>query len=67
MTGNARWQEAISENLASATVPGFKRTEVSFSSLASGFVPPGDAGSKIDPGMRYQLPNARGSTVFSAG
>ena len=67
MTGNARWQEAISENLASATVPGFKRTEVSFTSLASGFVPPGEAGSQIDPGMCYQLPNARGSTVFSAG
>jgi flagellar basal body rod protein FlgG len=67
MTGNARWQEAISENLAAATVPGFKRTEVAFSSLASGFVPPGDAGSQIDQGMRYQLPSARGSTVFSAG
>ncbi len=67
MTGNARWQEAISENLAAATVPGFKRTEVSFSSLASGFVPPGELGSQIDRGMRYQLPAARGSTAFTAG
>jgi flagellar basal body rod protein FlgG len=67
MTGNARWQEAISENLAAATVPGFKRTEVSFSSLAAGYVSPGEAGSQIERGMRYQLPSAQGSTAFSAG
>lgn len=67
MTGNARWQEAISENLAAATVPGFKRTEISFSSLASGFVPPSEGASQADRGMRYQLPAARGSTAFSPG
>ena len=67
MTGNARWQEAISENLAAATVPGFKRTEVSFSSLASGFVPPSEGASQMDRGMRYQLPAARSSTSFSRG
>lgn len=67
MTGNARWQEAISENLAAATVPGFKRTEVSFASLASGFVPPSEGASQMDRGMRYQLPAARGSTAFTPG
>lgn len=67
MTGNARWQEAISENLAATTVPGFKRTEISFSSLASGFVAPGETGSQIEQGMRYQLPNVRTSTAFSQG
>ena len=67
MTGNARWQEAISENLAATTVPGFKRTEISFSNLASGFVAPGETGSQIEQGMRYQLPSVRTSTAFSQG
>ena len=67
MTGNARWQEAISENLAASTVPGFKRTEVSFASMAAGYVPPSEGASPADRGMRYQLPAARGSTAFSRG
>jgi len=67
MMGNARWQEAISENLAASNVPGFKRTEVSFASLASGLVVPGESAAPSDRDMRYQLPAARGSTVFSRG
>jgi len=67
MTGNARWQEAISENLAASTVPGYKRTEVSFSSLAAGYVPPSEGSNPGQRGMRYQLPAARSSTAFSRG
>src|SRR5207245_1130113 len=30
MNANARWQEAISENLASSSIPGFKKQNLSF-------------------------------------
>ena len=31
-----RWQETIAENLASASVPGFKKQEVSFEAIQAG-------------------------------
>jgi flagellar basal body rod protein FlgG len=34
MNANSRWQEVISENLASASIPGFKHQDVSFQSVA---------------------------------
>ncbi|MEW6302725.1 MAG: flagellar hook-basal body protein [Verrucomicrobiota bacterium] len=34
MTANARWQDVIAGNLAAASVPGFKRQEISFASIA---------------------------------
>jgi flagellar basal body rod protein FlgG len=34
MNANSRWQEVISENLAAASVPGYKHQDVSFQSVA---------------------------------
>lgn len=73
MNANARWQEVISENLASSSIPGFKRQDLSFSAVQAGLMPqattsfaPGDlkyTGSKTDVAIEgagffeVQLPN----------
>jgi flagellar basal-body rod protein FlgF len=62
LTANARWQEAISENMSAAVVPGFKRTDVSFSSVAAGFMPNGTEGSQ-----QHMLPQGVARTVFAPG
>ncbi len=62
LSANARWQEVISENLSAASVPGFKRTEMSFASMESGLMPPDAA-----KGQKFVLPRASTSTVFSPG
>ena len=36
MNAQARWQELIAENLAASSVPGYRKQEVSFSSVAAG-------------------------------
>lgn len=36
MTANARWQEVVSENLAAASIPGYKKQELSFSAVEAG-------------------------------
>jgi flagellar basal-body rod protein FlgG len=38
LDATSRWQEAISENLASANVPGHKRHEVSFGTIQAGMI-----------------------------
>lgn len=62
LSANARWQEVISENLASASVPGFKRTEMSFTSFEVGLMPK-EAGRDL----KYTLPRAATATVFTPG
>lgn len=39
MNAQARWQEVITENLASGAVPGFRKQDVSFSAMAAGTMP----------------------------
>jgi flagellar basal-body rod protein FlgF len=64
LDGYSKWQEIIAENLASASVPGFKRRDISFSSLqgaaAAGAIsgtpamPAAQAVTSFRPGdMRY--------------
>lgn len=38
LSANARWQDVISQNLASASVPGFKKQELSFSAIQAGLM-----------------------------
>ena len=62
LNANARWQETIAENLASSSVPGFKRQELSFGALKAGVMPaPGPNGRAL------LLPQASQSTNFEAG
>jgi flagellar basal-body rod protein FlgG len=60
MNAQARWQELISQNLASGFVPGFRKQEVSFSAVQAGLDPttPGVSG------MRYVMPAATAVTNF---
>ncbi len=61
LNANNKWQEVISENLASASIPGYKKQAVSFDSVQSGMM--GLAKSQ----SRVGLPNATAQTVFSPG
>jgi flagellar basal-body rod protein FlgG len=38
LNASARWQEMISQNLAAASVPGFKKQEISFAAIQSGLL-----------------------------
>jgi len=40
LNANSRWQEVISENLASSSVPGFKKQELSVAAVQAGLLPP---------------------------
>lgn len=63
MSANARWQEAVSENLASASVPGFKKQTLSFEAVQAGVMP------QAAPGVaqHYTLPRASLGTSFAQG
>ncbi len=63
MTANERWQDVISENLASSSIPGFKRNTVSFDAVQAGMMPQ----QTPDPRMNYTLPRATVSTSFAQG
>lgn len=66
MNASSRWQEIIADNLASAQVPGFKRQDVSFSAIQSGFLARAK-GALSGPAQRFQMPLAGSSTNFQAG
>jgi flagellar basal-body rod protein FlgF len=66
MNASARWQEVIAENLAASQIPGFKKQEMSFSAVQSGFsTRPGNAAT--GPAQRFAMPLAASSTNFQAG
>jgi flagellar basal body rod protein FlgG len=64
MNASSRWQEVISENLASNQVPGFKKQSLSFSAVQAGFMGSAarGAGSK-----RSEMPLASMTTNFQPG
>lgn len=66
MTANARWQEAIAENMAASSVPGFKRQDVSFKAVEAGYMP-AEVGGAAGAGMTWAMPEAQSVTSFSQG
>ena len=66
LNANARWQEVISENMASSSIPGFKKQDLSFSAIQAGFLNPTAAASRAN-GQPLLLPTTRTGTNFSAG
>ncbi|MGO8677417.1 MAG: flagellar hook-basal body protein [Limisphaerales bacterium] len=66
MNASSRWQEVIADNLTSSQIPGFKRQDVSFSAIQSGYVarPPG---ALPGPAQRFQMPLANSTVNFKAG
>lgn len=63
MTANARWQEAISENLAASSIAGFKKNVPSFEAVQAGMMPQ----YTPDPQVSYTLPRATVATSFAQG
>ena len=62
MSASARWQEITAENLAASQVPGYKRQEITFEPMISGYTP---AGSEVGP--HYVAPRSSVHTDFTAG
>lgn len=63
MNAQARWQDLITQNLASSSVPGFRKREISFSAVQAGLGPAG--GNAAD--SRYLMPTAVDGTNFQEG
>ncbi|HWH69914.1 MAG TPA: flagellar hook-basal body protein, partial [Candidatus Sulfotelmatobacter sp.] len=63
MNAHSRWQEAIAENLASSSVPGARKREVSFSTVEAGLAP-GAAGL---PQNHYLMPGSTTAINFRQG
>jgi len=66
MNASSRWQEIIADNLASSQMAGFKRQDVSFSGVQSGYLARGP-GALPGPAQRFQMPLACSSINFKAG
>lgn len=64
LNANARWQEVISENMASASIPGFKKQELTFEAVRAGMLTPNRSASLAQP---VSLPATRSHINFSAG
>ncbi|MBC8003403.1 MAG: flagellar hook-basal body protein [Opitutaceae bacterium] len=62
LTANSRWQEMISQNLASSAIPGFKKQELSFSAVEAGLMPANAQGIR-----HMSMPRATASTSFLPG
>lgn len=66
LTANAQWQDAIGQNLAASSVPGFKKQDVSFASIAAGTMSPDTA--RMRAGVHdYLLTRSGATTNFSEG
>jgi len=66
LNANSRWQESIAQNLASSTVPGFKKQELSFSAIQAGLMSPNSA--KVSGiSSHFLLPKANVTTNFLPG
>jgi flagellar basal-body rod protein FlgG len=65
LSANARWQELISENLAAAGVPGYRKQELSFDAVQGGIVSQGPAGTNSLP--HYLLTSPTTSVNFQQG
>jgi flagellar basal body rod protein FlgG len=63
MNASSRWQEVISENLASSQIPGFKKQAIAFSAVQAGFM----TGASGAAANRAAMPLAGTSTNFQAG
>ena len=64
LNANARWQEVIAENMASASIPGFKKQEISFEAVRAGMLSPNRAAANTQP---VSLPASRTHLNFSPG
>jgi len=65
MNANSRWQEMISENLASSSVPGYKKQELTMAAVQAGLIPA--SGLSSTSAQHFSMPKATTSTSFAPG
>ncbi|MCC6233769.1 MAG: flagellar hook basal-body protein [Verrucomicrobiales bacterium] len=66
LNANARWQEAIAENLASSSVPGFRKQDLTFGAVEAGML--GDFTVRNPQGpQHFSIPNSQNVTNFRPG
>jgi flagellar basal body rod protein FlgG len=65
MNANSRWQEVIGENIASSSIIGFKKQDISFAAIQAGAMPP--PGGVAGMPQHFSLPQANATTDFSPG
>ena len=63
MSANSAWQDAITGNLASSSIPGFKRQQLSMAAVKAGLLPGG--GGIFRQFFRFQ--SRKPSPSFAAG
>jgi flagellar basal-body rod protein FlgF len=63
MNAQSRWQEVITQNLASGSIPGFRKQDVSFSAVEAGL----DPTSRSSNNLRYVIPSASTAINFQPG
>lgn len=66
LDATSRWQEVISENLASSSVPGFRKQEIAFTATSAG-MRPGVTPNPASTPQQLAIPQARSVTSFLAG
>jgi flagellar basal body rod protein FlgG len=66
LNANDRWQEMISENLASAALPGFKKQELSFQAVQAGMMPTATSATSA-ASRSFALPRGTANTNFAPG
>jgi len=66
LNANARWQEIISENMASSSIPGFKKQELSFAAVQGGMLSPTSVSSRSSA-QPVSLPTTKNQINFSPG
>ena len=64
LSANERWQEAIAQNISAASVPGFKKQDVSFSAVEAGLQGVPKAGEAT---AKWVQPMSKTTTNFSQG
>jgi len=65
LNANSRWQEIISENLASSSVPGFKKQELTMAAVQAGLMPATSLTS--NSAQFFSIPKANSVTSFAPG
>src|SRR5580692_12677157 len=66
MNANSRWQEVIAENLASSSVPGFRKQELSLEAVQAGLMPATQLTNSKSP-TTFTIPKATTTTSFQPG
>jgi flagellar basal body rod protein FlgG len=66
LNANSQWQDVISSNLASSSIPGFKKQELSLAAVKAGLMPSSGLNSSNLP-QSFMVPKAAMSTSFLAG